>query len=196
MDIEAKVAVSAAIGGTAAAIGGGKPVRPVRGGFATGAITDAYVVLFNHLAQHGSGGDEPTKKGGGYVKDRESGLNFLEQTAEQEQVEVSMYELETGEYFVNPWEGNSIDESHQNFEVRSDGIYHDGSRIVAQYHYGPAKLGYSSEGGYNDMQFAHRYNVTVFHISSKYVYRFSPKELWYWIDPPTRFMAKDQFYNK
>ena len=137
----------AAIGGTAEVLGGGKPVRPIWGGFANGAITGAYVVLFNHLAHQGSGDEPPTKKGGGYVKDRESGLNFIEQTAMRENVEVSMYELETGEYFVNPWEGNSIGESHQYFEIRSDGIYHDGSRIVAQYHYGPNMQGAPSYPG-------------------------------------------------
>lgn len=36
------------VGGSAEALGGGKPVRPDRGGFANGAITVAYVVLFNH----------------------------------------------------------------------------------------------------------------------------------------------------
>ncbi len=41
MDIGAKVAVSSAIGGTAEALGGGK--------FANGAVTGAYVMMFNHL---------------------------------------------------------------------------------------------------------------------------------------------------
>lgn len=40
-------------GDTTASISGGKPVRPNRGGFANGAITGAYVVLFNHLMEQG-----------------------------------------------------------------------------------------------------------------------------------------------
>ncbi len=48
MSFGTQVALSAAIGGTAEALGGGKPVRPGRGGFANGAVTGAYV-MFNHL---------------------------------------------------------------------------------------------------------------------------------------------------
>jgi len=48
-----QVIAAAAIGGTAEALGGGK--------FANGAITAAYVVLFNHL-QHDGGVDDPIKK--------------------------------------------------------------------------------------------------------------------------------------
>lgn len=54
MGIGAKVAVSTAIGGTAEVLGGGK--------FTNGAVTGAYVMMFNHLAQHG-GGNEPPGKG-------------------------------------------------------------------------------------------------------------------------------------
>ncbi len=45
MDIGAKVALSAALGGTAEALGGGK--------FANGAVTGAYVMMFNHLMEQG-----------------------------------------------------------------------------------------------------------------------------------------------
>jgi RHS repeat-associated protein len=41
MGIETKIALSAALGGTAEALGGGK--------FANGAVTGAYVMMFNHL---------------------------------------------------------------------------------------------------------------------------------------------------
>ncbi len=47
--------MSAVIGGTAdpeiCREGGGKPVRPGRGGFANGAVTGAYVMMFNHLQE-------------------------------------------------------------------------------------------------------------------------------------------------
>jgi hypothetical protein len=45
MDIGSKVALSAALGGTAEALGGGK--------FANGAVTGAYVMMFNHLMEQG-----------------------------------------------------------------------------------------------------------------------------------------------
>jgi hypothetical protein len=55
MSTGAQIAMSAVIGGTAdpeiCREGGGKPVRPGRGGFANGAVTGAYVMMFNHL-QH------------------------------------------------------------------------------------------------------------------------------------------------
>jgi len=44
MDMGAKVALSAALGGTAEALGGGK--------FANGAVTGAYVMMFNHLQEN------------------------------------------------------------------------------------------------------------------------------------------------
>jgi hypothetical protein len=53
MSTGAQIAMSAVIGGTAdpeiCREGGGKPVRPGRGGFANGAVTGAYVMMFNHL---------------------------------------------------------------------------------------------------------------------------------------------------
>lgn len=73
MSFETKIALSAAIGGTAEALGGGK--------FANGAITGAYVMMFNHLGQHGGSGDEPTEKDGGYVKDRNTGHRSVRTTS-------------------------------------------------------------------------------------------------------------------
>ncbi len=59
-----KIVVSAAIGGTAEALGGVKPARRriCRGGFANGAVTGAFVYLLNHASQHGGGqgGEKPT----------------------------------------------------------------------------------------------------------------------------------------
>ena len=65
----AQVALAAVIGGTAEALGGGKPARLCRnnalanariirrGGVANGAVTGAYVMMLNHLAYQGDGGD-------------------------------------------------------------------------------------------------------------------------------------------
>ena len=52
-----KIVVSAAIGGTAEALGGGKPARRsiCGGGFANGAVTGAYVMMLNHLMHQGGG---------------------------------------------------------------------------------------------------------------------------------------------
>ncbi len=52
-DATAQVFIGAAMGGTAEALGGGS--------FANGAITGAYVVLFNHLSHSPSGGDDLSK---------------------------------------------------------------------------------------------------------------------------------------
>jgi hypothetical protein len=49
MSLGAKVTMSAVIGGTAEKLGGGK--------FANGAVTGAYVMMFNHLGHH-SGGEK------------------------------------------------------------------------------------------------------------------------------------------
>jgi hypothetical protein len=55
MTIGDKVILSAAIGGTAEALGGGK--------FSNGAVTGAFVYLLNHASQHGDGPfkDDPTE---------------------------------------------------------------------------------------------------------------------------------------
>jgi len=162
----------AAIGGTTEALGGGK--------FANGAITGAYVGLFNHAMHRGNNQpqeedllEEPwelSPEEGGYVNDLKTGLKIIEEIANWEKVEVSMYQKEDGRFFINPWEGNSLKESYQFFEVRSDGIYHDNSRIVAQYHYGPDINGIPSAPGYSDYSFVSRWKVPVHHISSRHTY--------------------------
>jgi hypothetical protein len=53
MSLGAKVTMSAVIGGTAEKLGGGK--------FANGAVTGAYVMMFNHLMEHGN--DRPFGQG-------------------------------------------------------------------------------------------------------------------------------------
>jgi hypothetical protein len=52
MSIGDKVIISAPIGGTAEALGGGKPARrnDSGGGFSNGAVTGAFVYLLNHAA--------------------------------------------------------------------------------------------------------------------------------------------------
>ena len=56
MGIGDKVILSAAIGGTAEALGGGKFARhsDSEGGFANGTVTGAYVMMFNHLMMQNS----------------------------------------------------------------------------------------------------------------------------------------------
>jgi hypothetical protein len=58
MSIGDKVIISAPIGGTAEALGGGKPARhsDSGGGFSNGAVTGAFVYLLNHASQQGGGG--------------------------------------------------------------------------------------------------------------------------------------------
>jgi hypothetical protein len=67
MTIGNKVILSAAIGGTAEALGGGKPARrnDSGGGFSNGAVTGAYVMMFNHLMHITQ---DPPKKNGNNKK--------------------------------------------------------------------------------------------------------------------------------
>jgi hypothetical protein len=55
MTFTEKTAISALLGGTAESLGGGK--------FSNGAVTGAYVMMLNHLGQHGDGGDEKNRTG-------------------------------------------------------------------------------------------------------------------------------------
>lgn len=55
------------VGGSAEALGGGKPVRPDRGGFANGAITGAFVGLFNHAMHQGNTQSNTIEEEGGGV---------------------------------------------------------------------------------------------------------------------------------
>jgi len=162
----ASVAIGATLGGTAEALGGGK--------FANGAITGAFVVLFNHL-QHNTG--EPTESDGGYVLSKKEGLYFIRAKAIELNVEVSLWELEDGSYFVEPWcdstEGKSPQGGDGWWEPRSDGQYFDGLRIISEYHYAPSDPGKTSVSGWGDVMFAYRNNINVYHISSQSVY-FSP----------------------
>ncbi|MDY0344165.1 MAG: hypothetical protein RBR28_11375 [Lentimicrobium sp.] len=56
MSVAGKIVVSAAIGGTAEALGGGKFAHrnDSEGGFANGTVTGAYVMMFNHLMMQNS----------------------------------------------------------------------------------------------------------------------------------------------
>ena len=50
MSIAAKIAINAIIGGTAEKLGGHTAAGSVNGKFANGAVTGAYVMMFNHLS--------------------------------------------------------------------------------------------------------------------------------------------------
>ena len=114
--------MSAVIGGTAEALGGGKPARLCRnnalanariirrGGVANGAVTGAYVMMLNHLAHQGDGGDENKKKNASRPDD-DKRLTFGEvdgwwKWGEGQPLYVDIYNIDFGNFsmdrFNNP----------------------------------------------------------------------------------------------
>ncbi|MCK9271842.1 MAG: hypothetical protein WC271_16040 [Bacteroidales bacterium] len=75
MDIGSKIALSAALGGTAEVLGGGK--------FANGAVTGAYVMMFNHLMHPPQTGGTPRKLAD---DDQENLLKKVNEATRQERV--------------------------------------------------------------------------------------------------------------
>jgi len=99
-----RIAISAAIGGTAEALGGGK--------FANGAVTGAYVMALNHMMAHGLSGDDPIPDGRHALR-----LNSLKELVNK----IHYYSTATGvevggvmlimndgasEYWILPWDKN------------------------------------------------------------------------------------------
>ncbi|NOU45781.1 MAG: hypothetical protein HOO86_01820 [Bacteroidales bacterium] len=62
-----KIALSAVIGGTAETLGGK---------FANGAVTGAFVMMLNHMAQQVDGGDDERKKNAPWMKYAEEELKI------------------------------------------------------------------------------------------------------------------------
>lgn len=116
-------------------------------------------------------------------------MNAMEDIGTSYNVEVSVFELEGANgktyYQINPWDKNTLTKSINPALEQHDGystLPSDGSRLIAQYHYGP---NYGSQpstpgpvgGGGNipgsigsDYIFANRHNVPVYHVSSTDVY--------------------------
>jgi len=123
MKIAEKIALSAVIGGAAEKLGGGK--------FANGAVTGAYVMMFNHLAQH-----KPKSKG------------LLEYSTKKDAYEIiyGLYENSgkehAGYHFINPESGDEIFV----VDIHSAGVTNDlcvwKNDVVIEYR----EEGYSLEG--------------------------------------------------
>ncbi len=169
-----KLAVSSGVGGTSSALTGGS--------FANGAITGAFTTIFNH-AMH-DGGDIPEhddysryKKSGKLITSgRADALEFMIGAAKSSRVEVSMFLLEDGSYFVNPWDGNNAANS-QNTTISFMGknFFYEketGKRFIAQYHYGPTLNKVSSIGSYNDRRCSLKWGVAVYHIGEENTYAY------------------------
>ena len=151
MTIGDKVILSAVIGGTAEALGGGK--------FANGAVTGAYVYLLNHAAHKW----HPT---------RESAANAARTRTEITGNEASymVYKDECGDGYywevpADPRDGPTV--SYQTFPLSSET---ENLKIVEQYHYSPQSVKLNGikfllKGSYEDWKLAHDYGITVTHHS-------------------------------
>ncbi|MDR0969398.1 MAG: hypothetical protein LBM67_02520 [Lentimicrobiaceae bacterium] len=117
MSAGSQVALSAVLGGTAEALGGGK--------FANGAITGAFVMLFNHLQHEGQNkkleGDRPQNNGEPvYTMDEfineNKGLTREEIVNQRKNRSVTFLDSQEGvpnmRYVINPQDGEILDMRH------------------------------------------------------------------------------------
>jgi len=154
-------------GGTAETLGGGK--------FANGAVTGAFVGLFNHgmhLEEAAGNDDEvPTPAEGGYMSSRRSASVFCKQISNSLGIEMSYIteiDRNTGEqlFFVQPWSENTAEVSYNIPQKGSDGYYyHNGNRVIRQDHWAPKQKGLITTGGIagKDWKYAVKIKGSVFH---------------------------------
>jgi hypothetical protein len=159
MSLGAKVTLSAVIGGTAEKLGGGK--------FANGAVTGAYVMMFNHLASevkernreyidHWKGIDHDK---GGFIDNKEEFLEFMYDMAKYNSVEVSAFELSDGLFYVEPWHNN---DSRTAWTKIDDIPGYTRPDVVAQYHTHPN----SSFPSIADARFSAKYGKPVYTLGA------------------------------
>ncbi len=174
--------VGAVSGGTAEALGGGK--------FANGAVTGAFVGMFNeamHQVQQNVRNtlqNIPSEKTGGYMGSKQEAHTFCFEKANSINKEVSYLtkiDSETGDkvYFVQPWHNNTRTKSINYTNKGEDGYrYHDGDRVIAQDHYAPYVPGQISSGGVAgyDYFFAVKIRGTVRHHDGggKVIFEYTP----------------------
>ena len=164
MTVIEKIAISAAIGGTAEALGGGK--------FANGAVTGAYVMAFNHLLH--SEKWHPTRK-----EAAEATRTRTETTGNE--ASYLVYKGEDGEecYWEvppDPRDGPGI--SYWDEPTEASGLtlvenVHYSTEFITDVNgnYGRAK------GSYQDWEVARDYNITVTHVTIGVgVWIFKPSE--------------------
>jgi hypothetical protein len=174
------------LGGTASALGGGS--------FANGAITGAFVVLFNHVMHDTDGYNfteneiDDMRENGGYVSSLKEGKEFIIYHGQKENKEIALWVLVDEEgiecYWVAPWEESNAGTSY-NY------VMHDppSGKVVrqyinpsvnnltlkAQFHYGPTEVGFYSSSGKAEMEIAYKVNIEVTHISRNGISFWWPK---------------------
>ncbi len=195
-----QVSVSSAVGGTSSALTGGS--------FANGAITGAFTTIFNHMQHYGDDTPEHDdysryKKSGKLITSgRADALEFMIGAAKSSGMEVSMFLLEDGSYFVNPWDRNKVDQTLDFLDTTGGRQYakeiNTRKRIRAQYHYGPSKGVVPSIGSTDDMNYSWDHCISVYHVGEANTYAY-PKRLFGSIDysghKPTIISTED-FLNQ
>lgn len=182
MSIGVQVFAGAVLGGTASVLAGGK--------FANGAITGAFIVLFNHyVAQQMA---KPTARDGGYVKSRKYAEKFCMKMSKDAGVEVSYVVSvdSNGEelYFVEPWDqntpkvsynrsisGEKITERYEKYQKCDPGtVKLHGNTVTEQHHFG-YDIGRNqvTTGSFNDALFSYKNSIKVYHYSTEGYYHFN-----------------------
>ncbi len=167
------VGMAAAVGGTAEVLGGGK--------FANGAVTGAFVALFNHAGHQNNQTSTqkskklPSKTDGGYMETWDEAAKFCKKTANDinERVEVGFYtelNIDGDEvYFVLPWNENTGDYSINPIYKVGDVAINPltGNQVIRQDHWAPKVRGAYTTGGNTkndaDYLFSVKIQGPVFH---------------------------------
>lgn len=151
MSIAAKIAINAIIGGTAEKLGGGK--------FANGAVTGAYVMMFNHLMREW----HPTITGAAKSAAGKT-------TTTGDETSVLVYQDDSGNYYywVSPHDPRNSSTSSYWVEPPGDEV--TGLTLVEEFHYsvkdgGLNKAGKPTiiRGSFQDWQTARQENIRVTH---------------------------------
>ena len=155
-----KVLIAAAIGGTAEKLGGGK--------FANGAVTGAYVMMFNHMGAHGENKERKYIEEYRNIRHDTGGFlegatltdfeDFMFYMAQNNTVEVSAFELKDGRYFIEPWNTNEWGASNSFPTKYPDKFSWNNGDIVAQYHTHPD----SDWMGIQDARYSSKYGFKVY----------------------------------
>ena len=97
---------------------------------------------------------EPTADAGGWFYNFDDFYNFMVGQAKNNPVEVAAFEVDKGTFFVQPWAGNTYNESFNDFSFVKNGA-------LSQYHTHPG----GSPTGYTDALRSQQWNIPVHAIT-------------------------------
>jgi hypothetical protein len=184
-----KIAISAAIGGTAEALGGGK--------FANGAVTGAYVMAFNHLGSQFGKKDPDAEHASVYGKDfndQKAAQRFSARMANKYNKEITINTVTDFEgktiYSIVPWANDpAITADHGSMGWIEDGCY-NGYKLVESEHFSPLKENQITgqpiriyKGSPSDQNAAYRLGIPIIHNSQRATYTYTPKTLYNDVKP-------------